>query len=181
MKSAPAILCALLLAATQTRNAHAQQAAGHSVVIRGEEDAASFSLRTQDRTPVVERCPEPCKLTLPHGKYRLEIFDPEGKEIGTRALMVERSVLWTASPQNKTARDLGLIVGIGGIIVATIGAGLFFGNASMHGDSSDAEDTRAGTGVLMALGGAIVSPIGWVIFSINRRPHVAVEPLAGSL
>jgi hypothetical protein len=178
MRHANALMVLLLIATLPPLGAaRAQEAERHPIVILGNEEAASFSLRDRAGAHLVERCKEPCRLTLPRGRFRLELFDPEGTALGARSVRVNRGAIWTAAPQNTTKRDVGLGLGIGGLILLNVGAVLYLTNMNMHGDQSDAQATRAGVGLLMALGGAIATPIGWATFFGNLRPRLEVRPL----
>ncbi len=178
MKLAHAFLTALLIAALPPLGrARAQELERHPIVIQGQDEVASFSLRDRAGATLVERCNEPCRLMLPRGRFRLELYDPEGRALGARSVGVKQGAIWTADRQNTTKRDLGLGLGITGLILLNIGAVLVLTNVGAHGGQSDAQRTRAGLGLLMALGGAITTPIGWAMFFGNLRPRLQVQPL----
>lgn len=182
MKLAHALLSALLIAALPPPgSARALEAERYPIVIWGKDEVASFSLRDPAGATLVERCQEPCRLTLPRGKFRLELFDPEGTALGARSVGVNRGAIWTAAPQNTTKRDVGLGLGIGGLILLNVGAVMFLTNMGGHGGHSDAQATTAGIGLLMAIGGAIATPIGWATFFGNLRPRLEVQPLEAAL
>jgi hypothetical protein len=144
------------------------------VVIEGEHPAASFSIRDPAGATLVERCHEPCSLTLPSGKLRLEMFDAEGNELGARNVMVNQRTMWTALPHDTTERDLGLGLGVTGVILLAAGSILWLSRLSGH-ESFHATKTEGQLGALMLLGGAITTPIGAAMFFGNLRPKVAMQ------
>ncbi len=127
---------------------------------------------------VALNCDAECVLDLVPGHYRLELFDRDGRSLGSTRVDADIDALWRITPPDRTAYWAGLTTGIAGATL--IMAGFFLispvlpiGGNECHNDcATDTQRRWAGIGFASILVGAIATPIGWVTFAHNRRPSV---------
>jgi hypothetical protein len=112
---------------------------GSSVAVefRSSEEPLSVEAyaETEDgRGPSLGRCRTPCRLTLPKGKYSLDLFSEETLTLSHAGVSVtEASRVWV-TPESPTTRTVGLTMTAVGVAAAGVGIGLV---ASWHCTTED--------------------------------------------
>ena len=138
-------------------------------------------------TSVDRPCGERCALTLPKGRYRVEVTAPDGRA-SAQYLFIRRPSKVTVTPHNHTARVAGFVlmpaglagIGVGGVI-------LFYGfwrsvTTSFAGCNGCDEGTTLPSwvwpgGAIVAGAGMVVGVTGLVLWQLNRHAGVDVTPL----
>lgn len=121
--------------------------------------------------------------------YRVWVEETTDTLKGDRVITVNGPTRVTISPDPKSQRTIGLVLGITGPVFMVLGFVVFLSNITVYCDSSDTStscgsDVDPTLGLLMMLGGAAITPIGWVMFGKSMRPNMEVyseAPAYGAL
>ena len=158
------------------------------VTISGAKQSTSF--RVVEVHDDVERtlvtCDGSCSFAIPPGKYRLYSSDTRTGEHDDVGMRVRHATNYRFQEGNRSAKNTGLALGIGGPILVGVGAililpALFASICEGSTCMTDGERTAAKIGLGSILVGAIATPIGWTMFGSNRtklidlREDVAVS------
>jgi hypothetical protein len=132
-------------------------------------------------------CGERCALTLPKGRYRVEVTAPDGRA-SFQYLFIRKPSKITVTPRNHTARVAGFVlmpVGLAGIGVG--GVILFYGfwrsvTTSFAGCNGCDEGSTLPSwvwpgGAIIAGAGMVIGVTGLVVWQTNRYAGVDVTPL----
>jgi hypothetical protein len=123
-------------------------------------------------------CPGPCRLILPPGEYHFRVTETADTLAGSRKLEINASSSIHFDPDTKAKRTTGLVLGIGGPILAILGFGTLLGASCMDCTGSDRRnDGAVAAGAAMLLGGLALTPIGWVMYGTSYKPEYEIKRL----
>lgn len=123
-------------------------------------------------------CPGPCRLVLPPGEYHFRVTETADTLAGSRKLEINASSSIHFDPDTKAKRTTGLVLGIGGPILALVGFGTLLGASCMDCTGSDRRnDGAVAAGAAMLLGGLALTPIGWVMYGTSYKPEYEIKRL----
>lgn len=162
------------------------EAAGPTFPVELEGSRPGLALRLTG--PSVDLpCGERCALTLPKGRYRVEVTAPDGRA-SAQYVLIRRPSTITVTPHNHTSRVVGLVlmpVGVGAIAVG--GVILFYGLwkniVTSYALCADCPDNKLPSwvwpgGAIVAGVGMVIGATGLVLWELNRHAGVDVKPLA---
>ncbi len=133
-----------------------------------------FIVKTRQHALLAE-CYGRCELSLPSGRYFVEIPAREGDARGIANLIAETDVDYEIEDADRDAAETGLAMAIagmvmipGGALIAVLGSGCLIDCQP----PSAAEQVAIWGGIVTSLSGMVLTPVGWVQFARNRRPKV---------
>jgi hypothetical protein len=160
---------------------HSQQPHYYSVpvvpyTIQSESRATRFEVRTEFGQPLV-RCAGSCRLALPLGRYRLALFDEQGREERGTRFDVKGSARLKFERANTELATLGAIIGVTGAALIIGGDVVVMQNACIISDCEQDKPKMARLGLGAMLLGAVLTPLGWAMFCHNLTPTIHEYPL----
>lgn len=146
------------------------------VMVHGDAPGLHYQLLPdrRDAEPIAE-CPAECTIYVPRGRYRLRVAETDDTRAGTRTIEVEGPTAAYVEPRTKSARDVGLTLGVLGSVLVIVGAIGIIASVDRPGHH-DSLDAGGDVALLAFIGGAIMCPIGWVNFG-RSSPSVETSPL----
>lgn len=150
-----------------------------------EQRAELRVYRRDDKVELVSPlvvCYGNCAFKLLPGPYRLQLKGPPDSDIesGTRVFDLRGPSSMLVDPPNSTARWVGLGMGVLGAGLIITGVALLAeANTSVVNGNYQQDKTKEFTGGALAVGGVMLSVGGWIMFGINGKPHLELQPLRG--
>ena len=143
------------------------------VSIRSSEGSLDLRIVPLGESEAIVECSGHCDFWALPGRYTLYTRDHETGVQDALSLRVKGFSRYDLVQGNDSARDVGLGVGIGGLVSIFTGLVLTMPllMSSMCEDShcaSDGDRLAAGIGLGALAVGALAAPLGWSVFSHNR-------------
>ncbi len=165
------------------------------VTLRGTQAGLHYRLFAEDEERPLATCGEGCRVRLPQGRYKIQVFGPPGSDVRTSEQSVDlfEDTVLRVEPPSSSSRSTGLALGITGASLLAVGATVFWVGLVVQW-SRDLDDDQACAGTLssscspphhgpnyalwtgagMLVAAAIMTPVGWVMFARNSRPRLEV-------
>jgi hypothetical protein len=158
-----------------------------NVVVEGVTDGVHVRVLSKDEGDAAKAqaryCTQDCELKLPTGSYTL--IASRGEQQRSQDINLTAPLRLTVNEPNATLRDLGTVLGITGIVLASLGtfvtvAALTTSQSAGPNSSSD----NGGLGAVMiggfgiAAAGAGLIAGGFSLAAANRAPSIEVDPLS---
>jgi hypothetical protein len=146
--------------------------------ITSEARGPTYELRLPGSESTVFFCrSQTCAAYVPSGEYEVYVSPTGDYAEGKRRVKIEKPSQLVIEPRDASAHTTGLVMGIGGTVLAVMGFTTLLVAANKPCDATSCDDERAtliwlGLGGLIA--GAVLTPIGWVRFGKSFRPGVQV-------